>query len=110
MPPSVLPAVATASAGQYCAKFDFRAANRTTSEPPGSSVAARKLETNSVQRVATSLMHRPLRARLEAVAGDAGARIVYCAGCSYAEHAVSSEPRARSEERRVGKECRSRWS
>src|SRR5688572_13395091 len=50
-PPRVLPAVATVRAGQTVSGCSLSIANRTASEPPGSSVAARKLLANRVQRL-----------------------------------------------------------
>src|SRR6266850_2803431 len=50
MPPRVLPSVATASAGHTAAAPLARTPARTSSEPPGSSVAARKLLRNRVPR------------------------------------------------------------
>jgi len=50
MPPSVLPSVATASAGHMVAAPLARTPAKTSSEPPGSSVAARKLLRNRVPR------------------------------------------------------------
>ncbi|MNC93116.1 hypothetical protein D3C83_96720 [compost metagenome] len=55
MPPSVLPRVATPSAGHHCCGCSFSTPNSTASEPPGSRVAARKLDANSAQRLASSL-------------------------------------------------------
>ena len=56
MPPSVLPSVATASAGQYWCGFNFRTPKSTASDPPGNSVAARKLLANKVHRLNASSM------------------------------------------------------
>src|SRR3989304_71954 len=56
MPPSVLPRVATASAGQYCCGLNLSTPNSTASEPPGSSVAARKLLAKSAPRLNDSSM------------------------------------------------------
>src|SRR5262245_41844231 len=56
MPPSVLPSVATPSAAASNGGCALSPAKSHASEPPGSSVAARKLLANSVQRLASSPM------------------------------------------------------
>ena len=56
MPPRVLPVVATARAGQNEPACCFSTPNSTASDPPGRSVAARKLAMNKAQRLVSSGM------------------------------------------------------
>ena len=57
--------LATASAGQYWCGLSLSTPNSTTSDPPGSSVAARKLLTNSAVKPIVSpmplLLHAGIR-------------------------------------------------
>jgi hypothetical protein len=57
MPPSVLPTVATISAGQYWCGVEPTTAARTNSDPPGNKVAARKLLANNAHKPDDSLIN-----------------------------------------------------
>jgi hypothetical protein len=59
MPPRLLPSVATASAGQTATVPDSSNPVSTTSDPPGSSVAERKLLTKSVPSPTGSVNAQP---------------------------------------------------
>src|SRR5256885_5774225 len=62
------------------------------------------------KKILTALIHAVSPAKWSATEKNQGDRTMMWLNASMCEEATSAETRRRSEERRVGKECRSRWS